>query len=367
MADIANETGDERLLEACEALWEDVCLRKMYITGGIGPSGRNEGFTTPYDLPNETAYAETCAAVGLVFWNHRLLQFNCDGRYADVIERALYNGTISGISLDGEHFFYENPLASQGSHHRQDWFGCACCPPNLARLLASLGQYVYSQGEHQAAVHLYVQGSGKLQVDGQAVVLRQQTRYPWEGAVAIEVTPEHPAVFALKLRLPGWCRSARLAVNGADIEFYGLLENGYIRLEREWRAGDRVLFEMDMPVERVHAHPDVRQDQGMAALQRGPVVFCLEQADNKAPLQRLCLPKEASLEARYRPDLLNGVVTLTGPALEVEETGWEDQLYQASAPKLRPTTLTAIPYYAWDNASPERPRTGQMRVWMPEI
>ena len=366
MADIANETGDEDLLEACEALWEDVCLRKMYVTGGIGPSRHNEGFTSPYDLPNETAYAETCAAVGLAFWNHRLLQFNCDGRFADVIERTLYNGTISGISLDGKRFFYENPLASQGNRHRQDWFDCACCPPNLARLLASLGTYIYSQGEGEAAVHLFVQGRGELKIGGQAVVLRQETRYPWEGTVKIDVTPEDPAVFGLKLRLPGWCRSARLSVNGEAMDYSSLLERGYICLQREWKAGDQVLLELDMPVERVYAHPDVRKDAGQVALQRGPVVYCLEEVDQPAPVHLICLPKEATLEARFEPDLLNGVVTLTSPALAVEESDWDKSLYRNTPPRLSAIMLKAIPYYAWDNQSPERPVTGPMQVWIQE-
>ncbi len=218
MTDLARETDDQSLLAACERLWQNLCLQNMYITGGIGPEAANEGFTSNYDLPNETAYAETCAAIGLVFWSQRLLQLACDSRYADVLERALYNGVLSGVSLDGEKFFYENPLASQGGHHRQAWFDCACCPPNLARLFASLGQYIYAQHDHEMVVHLYIQGSASFQIAGQNVRLRQQTRYPWEGSVLLHLDMEQPTSFALRLRIPGWCHSAKLSVNGEPIE-----------------------------------------------------------------------------------------------------------------------------------------------------
>ncbi len=251
MADLVGETGDVAVREACDALWADLTLKKMYLTGGIGPSRHNEGFTSHYDLPNETAYAETCAAIGLVFWAHRLLQLECDGVYADVMERALYNGALSGVSLDGTKFFYENPLASNGNRHRQDWFGCACCPPNVARLLASLGGYVCGERADAVAVHLYVQG----EVDTALAGLKVETNYPWEGAVHITVTPkiEH---FTLRLRVPGWCREYRLAVNGHSLE--APTERGYLCLMRDWAAGDTVTLELAMPVERVEAHPAVQ-------------------------------------------------------------------------------------------------------------
>ncbi len=362
MADLAGETGDPTLLAACERLWENVCARRMYLTGGIGPERSNEGFTFDYDLPNETAYAETCAAIGLVFWNHRLLQLACDGRYADVMERALYNGVISGVSLDGERFFYVNPLASLGSHHRQEWFGCACCPPNVARILSSLGEYVYSQGDAEAVVHLYVQGAGRLQVAGQEITLRQETDYPWEGRVTLTLQMERPAEFALRLRIPGWCRRAGLRINGEPSDLSGRVERGYARLERLWRSGDRVELDLAMPVERIYAHPDVRQDAGMVALQRGPIVYCLEETDNPAPLQRLALARSAALEPRFEEDLLGGVVTLAGEAAAASTDGWEATLYRAQPPARTPVPLRAVPYHAWDNRAP-----GQMRVWLPEV
>lgn len=360
MADLAGETGDKGLLRALNALWEDVCTRKLYLTGGIGPSRHNEGFTQPYDLPNETAYAETCASIGLVLWNHRMLQLNCDRRYADVIERALYNGVISGVSLDGKKFFYENPLASLGSHHRQDWFDCSCCPPNLARILASLGEYIYSKNDKELVVHLYVQGSASTQVGEQAITIHQDTRYPWEGIVNLTLEMESSIEFGLRLRIPGWCRSTHLSVNGTSIATRSSQE-GYLRIERQWQSGDCVRFEMDMPVERVYAHPDVRQDTGLVALQRGLLVYCLEQVDNPTPLQHIYLPQDAELTAQFDPDLLGGMVSIHGQALAVDASDWEGTLYSTAPPSLIPCTFTAIPYFAWDNRQP-----GAMRVWLTE-
>jgi DUF1680 family protein len=360
MVDLAGETGDRSLLTTCEGLWLSLCTRNMYITGGIGPSGHNEGFTSNYDLPNETAYAETCAAVGLIFWNHRLLQLECDSRYADVMERVLYNGVLSGVSLDGERFFYENPLASLGQHHRQPWFDCACCPPNLARLLASLGQYVYAQNNSEIVVHLYVQGNGQFQIAGQKVRLRQETRYPWEGSVTMQLKMEQPLSFGLKLRIPGWCHTEHLSVNGEPMEIPSQLERGYVRLERIWRPGDQIKLELAMPVEYSYAHPDVRQDTGQIALQRGPIVYCLEEVDHTVPLQRIILSRETQLSSNFEANLLGGVTTIKGEALAADASDWNQTLYRAKSPILKPCLLTAIPYYAWDNRQP-----GQMRVWLP--
>ena len=361
MADLAGETSDAELLAACERLWENVTLRRMYLTGGIGPTRANEGFTFDYDLPNETAYAETCAAIGLVFWAHRMLQLDCDSRYADVMERALYNGVISGVSLDGERFFYENPLASLGNHHRQPWFGCACCPPNIARLLASLGQYVYSEGEGGVAVHLYIAGSARLRLNGALVTLRQETEYPWDGRVTLGLEVEEPARFTLRLRIPGWCRGTAARVNGEAVDLSGKVVKGYACLEREWRNGDRVELELPMPVERVYAHPEARQDIGRVALQRGPLVYCLEDVDNPVPVQRVILPADAEFSVRFEEGMLDGVVMLTGPAVAVSDEGWEGALYRAQCPARVPITVCAVPYCVWDNRAP-----GRMAVWLPE-
>ncbi|NLC58587.1 MAG: glycoside hydrolase family 127 protein [Armatimonadetes bacterium] len=361
MADLAGELGDAALLAASERLWENLTTTRLYLTAGIGPSRHNEGFTRSYDLPNETAYAETCAAIGLVFWSHRLLQLDCDGRYADVLERALYNGVLSGVSLDGDRFFYENPLASLGGHHRQAWFGCACCPPNVARLLASLGEYVYAQSEHDAVVHLYIAGQGRLRLGGQTVTLTQETNYPWEGRVALTLQLEQPARFGLRLRVPGWCREARLRVNGEEVSLAGKVEKGYVRVEREWRNGDRVELDLPMPIERVYAHPEVRQDAGLVALQRGPVVYCLEEVDNGPALHRFALPREATLQAQFRPELLGGVTVLTGEAEYLVDEGWAGTLYQTRRPAAETRPITAVPYCVWDNRQP-----GQMQVWLRE-
>src|SRR5262249_3881199 len=210
------------------------------------------------------------------------LQLDLDRRYTDVMELALYNAVISGVALDGETFFYDNPLASEGTHHRQPWFRCPCCPPNIARLLASLGEYVYAQNDTEAVVHLYIQSAGELQLGGQAVTLRQETRYPWDGAVTLRVETEQPARFGLRLRLPGWCAAPRLMLNGAPVDLASCVEQGYARIEREWQDGDMVTLDLPMPIERVYAHPAVADDVGRVALRRGPLVYCLEQADHEA-------------------------------------------------------------------------------------
>ena len=246
MADLGAEYGDESLLHACEALWQDLTTKRLYVTGGLGPSARNEGFTADYDLPNETAYAETCAAVGLVFWAHRMALARRDGRYADAMELALYNGALSGLALDGEHFFYDNPLASRGGHRRWTWHRCPCCPPNIGRLVASLGQYMYSTAANEVAVHLYIAADATIDVGGVPVALRQRTNYPWDGSVRIEVEPERSVRFALRLRIPGWCRSARVAINAKPVDAETLADAGYAHVDREWRGGDVVELELDI-------------------------------------------------------------------------------------------------------------------------
>ncbi|GCE09709.1 glycoside hydrolase family 127 protein [Dictyobacter aurantiacus] len=363
MADLAREVGDESLAQACERLWQHLTTKRMYLTGGIGSSLSNEGFTSDYDLPNEAAYAETCAAVGLVFWAHRMLHLECDGRYADVLERTLYNGVLSGISLDGKKFFYVNPLASSGNAHRYEWFGCACCPPNIARLLASLGQYVYSQGPSDLVVHLYASGQAQLQVGGQALTIQQSTQYPWDGAVrlAIEQLAE-PSAFTVKLRIPGWCREPAVRMNGMEVDVAANLEKGYVAIERTWQASDVIELDLPMDIQRMYAHPAVAADRSCTALQRGPIVYCLEGVDHaSASLGELELPLSQPLQATFHPDLLDGVVALHGMALVPNQAAWDGLLYTTSLPQMQETPLTAIPYYAWDNREP-----GEMRVWIRE-
>ena len=363
-ADLAHENDDPTLLETCERLWDNLLTKRIYLTGGIGASRYNEGFTQDYDLPDETAYAETCATIGLIQWNHRLLQFAGDSKYADVIERGLYNGFLSGVSLEGTHFFYENPLASAGTHHRQSWFECPCCPPNIARTLASLGQYFYSTGANAVWVHLFAQGTVKLKVGGRDVNVRQVTKYPWEGEVKFELDITQPQAFALHLRVPEWCEQWQLRINGALVTGREPRTNGYFALEREWQPGDIVEYRMGMPIQTVWAHPAVRDLQGRLALRRGPIVYCLEGIDHDGViLDRLAIdPKQVlsnEVGVEHREDLLGGVSLLHGPAAAVDDRGWEGQLYRPKAPSLKSMLMTAVPYYAWDNRAPS-----EMRVWM---
>lgn len=358
MTDVAVEFGDDELWAACVRLWDNMTSKRMYITGGIGSSICNEGFTTDYHLPNETSYCETCAACALVFWAHRMLLSDCDGRYADVMERALYNGALVGVSLDGEHFFYINRLTSFGDHHRQAWFKCACCPPNISRLIASLGNYVYSQNDTDAVVHLYVGGTASLRVAEQTVDLCVDTLYPWDGTVGIRVDLATPETFGLKLRIPSWCREFNLLVNGHELSSLKT-HQGYLRIVRKWEGGDRVELNLSMPVNLVRADPRVIENSGHVAIQRGPIVYCLEQVDNDVPLHRIMVPENAKLEACYRQDVLDGVVVIEGEVFAGDDSGWHDELYRPEREKRKSATIQAVPYYAWDNRDP-----GEMRVWI---
>ncbi|MBI5879346.1 MAG: glycoside hydrolase family 127 protein [Chloroflexi bacterium] len=361
MADLAAETSDASLRDACERLWENVCGTQMYLTGGIGQTRANEGFTGAYDLPDETAYAETCAAIGLVCWAQRMLSLSGDGRYADVMERALYNGVASGVALDGARFFYENPLASRGAHHRQAWFDCACCPPNIARLLASVGGYLYGAGEREVWVHLYAQGAAQFEVGGRAVALAVESEYPWDGAVRIAVRCDAPLDFTLCLRVPGWCAQWRLLINGAASRDL-VARDGYVRVTRAWRPGDVVDLQLAMPAHYVYGHPAVPQLRGRVALQRGPVVYCLEGADHEfVALDRYALdtrvPAAETFRVVSKPGLLGGVVILHGTAARLCDAG--GALYRPDPPAVESAPIVAIPYAVWDNRA-----AGEMRVWL---
>ncbi|MBU4200527.1 MAG: glycoside hydrolase family 127 protein [Verrucomicrobia bacterium] len=370
MADVAAETGDRTLLAACKRLWQNVTSQRMYITGGVGSAHAGERFTFDYDLPNESAYAETCANIALVFFAQRLLNIEADARYADVMERTLYNGVLSGVSLDGKRFFYVNPLAqhpdafrsSNWVTERQKWFGCACCPPNIARLFASLGQYVYSQGPNEITVHLYAQGIARFKMGNRAVRLTQRTEYPWQETAEISVNPDAPMKFTLSLRIPGWCRRTAIRINGKPLSLRPLMRKGYARIRRRWKPGDRVELTFPMPVERIEAHPAVRMDCGRVALQRGPIVYCLEEIDNRANLDDICLPRSSRLTAKFNPRLLNGAVVITGQGLRRNPARWDGQLYRMEASKTKSVALKAIPYFLWNNRKP-----GEMLVWIREV
>lgn len=338
VADVAAHTGDQGFLQAMRRLWADVVQRKMYVTGGIGARHAGEAFGDAYELPNESAYCETCAAIGLAFWAHRLNLLEGDAQYADVLERAVYNGILSGIALDGEHFFYVNPLASAGTHHRQPFFGCACCPSNVVRFVPSIPGYVYAASDKAIYVNLYVAGTVSLEVAGTQVQLTQQTRYPWDGEVKIGVEPDKPAAFALCLRVPDWCQNWKLSLGGALPA--RKTDSGYWRIERTWKGGDVVEFTMDMPIHRVEAHPAVKANAGRVAIQRGPIVYCFEGVDNGGVVRNIVLPHDPQFTAEHRPDLLGGVTVVKGTARDGR-------------------AITAVPYYAWDHRQP-----GEMIVWV---
>ncbi|GAC1535302.1 MAG: glycoside hydrolase family 127 protein [Herpetosiphon sp.] len=363
MTDLAGTCADADLWQASQRLWQHLTTTRMYVTGGIGTSKQNEGFTGDYDLPNESAYAETCAAISLVFWAQRMLHIECDRRYSDIMELALYNSVLSSVSLDGTSFFYDNPLASSGEHHRQPWFVCPCCPPNLARLLASLGQYIYGQSETDLVVHLYAQGTARFTVGDHIVTLRQKTGYPWDGTVTMQVEPEATtATFGLRLRIPGWCQGAQVLVNGSAIPLASAITQGYVRIEREWQRGDIVVLQLPMPIDGLSAHPDVVADVGHIALRRGPIVYCLEQVDHSVPIQRIMLSDLGGLTAHHDQELLGGITVLTGSATTLDPVDWQGVLYRPAPPLMRPCTIRAVPYYSWDNREP-----GAMQVWIRAI
>ncbi len=378
VADIALETGDAELLKVMRRLWDDLTQHQMYVTGGLGPARSNEGFTFAYDLPNETAYAETCASIALVFWASRMFHLDPDGRYIDVLERALYNGSLSGVSYEGDQFFYANPLAAYPNvspheqlsvnagetkhYRRQDWFECPCCPPNLSRTIAAIQTYFYSVTPNRVYVHLYNSNRAHFTFDTGHVHIEQETNYPWDGDVRLTLETESPVQFELALRVPGWCRSYHVSVNGIAETLQP--QNGYVVISREWQNGDVVNIALAMPVERIAPHPLIRQDAGQIALQRGPLVYCLEEVDNGAQLANVILPKNAPLTAEFDSELFGGVVVITGEAIRPEPSNWSNEMYQpqldleytqASFP------LQAIPYYLWANR-----KEGEMRVWIRE-
>jgi DUF1680 family protein len=362
MADLASELSDDSLKSACETLWRDITETRMYITGGFGPSESNEGFTTDYDLPNDTAYAETCASVAMVFWAQRMLNIDLDSQYADILELALYNNSLAGLSRDGEHYFYDNKLDSDGTHSRWGWHHCPCCTMNASRLIASVAGYFYSTSDESLAIHLYGTGEAGVSVGANSVTIKQVSDYPWSGQVSVEVLLEKPIKFDLKLRIPGWAKGATAQVNGEAIDARANLENGYLTIGREWASGDIVRLDLPMPAERIYAHPHVKADVGRVALRRGPLVYCLEQHDNGTePVSSLRLPQSADIRAVARDDLFGGIVMLQAEGVRVESIDWTGDLYRATPPMEVPATLLAVPYYVWCNRGPN-----PMQVWTRE-
>lgn len=368
--DLARAQPETGYATPLDRLWRDLTTSKMYVTGGIGSSARNEGFTRAYDLPNDAAYAETCAAIGMLLWNHRMSLLHADSRYVDVLERALYNGVLAGVSLDGTAFHYVNPLASRGQHRRTPWFACACCPPNVVRVLPTVGGYLYSQTDNAIYVNLYAESDATItlrRTESDAttpadvpVRVTQKTDYPWDGVVSVTIQPTTPLNFEIHFRIPAWCEGAKLRIGGETIDA-DARDNGYVAVSGDWTAQPET-FELTfpMPSTRVSADPRVAADLGRVALQRGPLVYCLEACDNAGTARNLALPPDAPVEAQRRAGLLGGVVVLTSSAIVARDPGDDERLYRARGIAER-RDITAIPYYAWNNREP-----GEMVVWIPE-
>jgi DUF1680 family protein len=359
MADVVYETGDEGLLAALNRLHDSVALRRMYVTGGIGPAEHNEGFEKDYDLPNESAYQETCATVGLALWNHRMLKLTGDGRYTDLMELSFYNSFLGGVSREGTSFCYVNPMRSNGDFKRSPWFSVPCCPTTIVRTFPRMGTYIYSQSDDGLWVNLFISGEATAKLsNGQEVKLRQTTRYPWEGSVNLAVEVASPQEFTLHVRVPGWASSHTIRVNGQDVA--APVASGYADIHREWSNGDKVELAFPEDVERLQAHPNVMSDHGKIALRRGPLVYCLEQQDHQADIDQIVLPPDAPLTSRFDEGLLGGLELITSPGLRRDTPEWGQQLYRpVPAASREATPVTAVPYAYWGNRGP-----GKMRVWI---
>jgi len=359
MADVAALTGDTGYVEALERIWWDVVSKKLYITGGVGARRGGESFGEDYELPNKTAYCETCAAIANAMWNHRMFLLYGDAKYIDVLERVIYNGFLSGISLSGDEFFYPNPLASDGDYQRSPWFGCACCPTNIVRFMPSLPGYAYAQQGNVLYVNLFIGGSATIEMANNTVRLEQQTRYPWDGDVEITVKPKRSGEFTICVRIPGWARNepvpsdlyrflnespekVTLKVNGESVDLD--INKGFASISRRWERGDIIELGLPMPIRRVVSHPNVKDNAGRTAIQRGPVVYCLEGVDNPQGVSKLVLPPDAKLHTECHGDLLGGIVTLKG---------------QGKMPQ-KSVEVVAIPYYAWAHRG-----KSEMAVWLP--
>jgi DUF1680 family protein len=367
MADVAALTGDKNYIKAIDKIWDNVVSKKLYITGGIGARSEGEAFGNNYELPNLEAYNETCAAVANMFWNHRLFLLHGDAKYIDVLERTLYNGFLSGVSMNGNEFFYPNPLESDGRHKRSPWFDCACCPVNVVRFLPSLPAYVYAQKNDNLYINLFISSDANIKMKDNMVNLVQQTDYPWDGKIRITVNLEKEENFIVHVRIPSWAQGRvvpsdlyhylnstdekiDLTVNGKAVDFQ--MEKGFVALKRRWKKGDVIELNLPMPIQKVVAHDSVKADVGKLALERGPIVYCAEWVDNGGHVLNLMLPKETELQVKYRADLFIGVNVICGKALGLYSDG--------TVTSKREQDFLAIPYYAWAHRG-----AGEMTVWLP--
>ena len=370
MADVSALTGNKSYKMAIDKIWNDLLASKFYLTGGIGSAGTNEGFSDPYFLPNRTAYCETCASISNVFWNYRMFLLEGDAKYFDVLERTLYNALLSGISLSADRFFYTNPLESHGEHKRSAWFGCACCPSNICRFIPSVPGYVYAQNGDSLYVNLFMNNTATINLKGEPITIEQITEYPWKGKIAMNINPGKTGKFNLLIRIPGWAQNqalptdiysfkttveakATISLNGTKSDY--LLKKGYAVISREWKKGDQLVLELPMPVREIVANPKIKEDSGKVALQRGPLVYCVEWPDNKdGNVPNLLLNRENNYTTEYRPGLLNGVIT-------IQTTGSNSKPTVNKIISDKDQIITAIPYYSWANRG-----AGEMSVWISE-
>lgn len=367
-ADVAAVTNDTGYVHAMHTIWEDVVYRNMYITGGIGAQGKNEGFGLDYDLPNESAYCETCASVGMVFWNQRMHMLTGDRKFTDVLERSLYNAALDGLSLSGDRFFYGNPLASKGNAERREWFGTACCPSNIARLVASLGNYIYSHDNNAVWVNLFIGSNTTVPVQNGTLGLSMQTGYPWNGITTITITNAPKKQVALKLRMPGWLEEPvpgglykytgsvvndlQLLVNGKTIALKK--ENGYAVINRNWKKGDKVEFIIPMTVRTIVSRPELKQNENRIAIQYGPMVYCVEGPDNNNDVWNFIVPYQPEFKVSYDNNLLGGINTISFNASVMQASPDGKTVIAATKP------VKAIPYFSWNNRS-----NAEMQVWLP--
>ncbi|MFI5136584.1 MAG: glycoside hydrolase family 127 protein [Sphingobacteriales bacterium] len=377
MADVAALTGDTAYLKAIDKIWNNMVTKKMYVQGSIGAVGDGERFGDNYELPNATAYNETCAAIGSVFWNQRMFLLHGDSKYIDVMEKTLYNGLISGVGLDGKSFFYTNAMQVSNSYSHPDlerersgWFTCSCCPTNLVRLLPSIPGYIYAQNGNDVYVNLFISGTGNLTVNNKALKITQQNNYPWEGGLAFTIDPASATDFNLKIRIPGWAQNQampsdlytyeqasaqkiEIKVNGKPVDYQ--IVKGYAVISKKWKKNDKVEFTLPMDVQRVIANTLVPDDKGKVALQRGPIMYCAEWKDNDGKACNIIVTKGTAFTASYEPSLLNGVMVLKADVKTVNV----DEAAQTITTENK--TMTAIPYYSWANRG-----KGEMTVWFPE-
>ncbi|HLP05820.1 MAG TPA: beta-L-arabinofuranosidase domain-containing protein, partial [Paludibacter sp.] len=370
VADVAALTGNKQYIAAIDSIWENMVSKKFYLNGGIGARGDGERFGDNYELPNKDAYNETCAAIANVYWNFRMFELHGESKYIDVLERSLYNNVVSGVSLDGKSFFYPNPLAADGSYVREPWFVCSCCPTNVCRFMSSVSGYIYAHKENNVYVNLFIGSSTSFKLNGNKVVgLSQTGNYPWEGTIHFTVNPAQNTKFALCLRIPGWAQNKPVPSNlysymepvdaGISIlvngkEYAAKTENGYAVIDRDWKKGDKVTYNLPMKIQRVVANDMVEADRGLVAFERGPVLYCIEDKDNHFNVNNFILPDKADLKLAFKKDVFNGTYTVEGEGLLLQPTEGNLGFNSVKQP------FVAIPYCVWDN------RGGSaMRVWLP--